>query len=348
VNEHVDEEIGALLDGRLDEPRRSELLARLATADEDYDVFADTASVLQEAEGGGFEEVPASDRQEEEEETSRSAPVSPLRAEDEASEEVAAVERVAETARSAPVIPLRPRRATGWRSPAVRALAAAAMLAAIALVPVLRSRSTAWRDPARLAVLASPAGARLTDWSHAWNTTRGGGGDSVPNSGVAAQVGALHLDLEVVARSPGQIDSATVKQLANQAAYTLENAAEAGPSLAAPSYRDIVQLASWSRPQVLKQIAAARVGVLPFVDPDYFAVGAWTEAALLAEHRRDAAFFRTRESRKALEQAAKMVGLTRSAREAVTNLRALQDREEIKDWDSIQLNLEMLQRELAR
>jgi hypothetical protein len=347
VNERIDEQIGALLDGRVDERSRGELLSQLAADDDDYFVFADTAGVLREAEGGASEDMPEMAR--EEVEAPGSTPVIPLRAEKEAPGAVAPAEREVESPCSAPVIPFRPRRIGGWRSPAVRALAAAAVLAAIAVVPVLRSRSGGgWRDPARLAALASPAGARLpTEFDHAWNTTRGGSSDNIPNSGVAAQVGALHLDLVVAARSADPVDSGTVKQLARQAAVTLENAAETGPSFAAPKYREIVQLASWSRPGVLKRIGAARVGVLPFVDPDYFAVGAWTEAALLAEHRKDAAFFRTRESRKALEQTATMVGLTHPAREAAADLLGLQSLKEIKDWGSVEHNLETLQRELA-
>lgn len=48
-----DERLAALLDGRTVGPQRGELLAHLARADEDYDVFADTAAVLRELEEGG-------------------------------------------------------------------------------------------------------------------------------------------------------------------------------------------------------------------------------------------------------------------------------------------------------
>jgi anti-sigma factor RsiW len=44
------ERLSALLDGRLDERERGELLAHLSAADEEYRVFADTASILRELE----------------------------------------------------------------------------------------------------------------------------------------------------------------------------------------------------------------------------------------------------------------------------------------------------------
>lgn len=45
-----DERLSELLDGRLEGPEREELLAYLATADEDYDVYAEASAILLEAE----------------------------------------------------------------------------------------------------------------------------------------------------------------------------------------------------------------------------------------------------------------------------------------------------------
>jgi len=344
VNERIDEEIGALLDGRVDERRRGELLARLAAADDDYDVFADTAAVLREAEGGASEEVPELDWQPE---MPRSTPVIPLRAGERAAEAATAVEREPETLRSTPEIPLSPRRASVWRSPAVRVLAAAAVLAAVAL-PVLRSRNGGgWQDPARLAVLASPSGDRLpAEWTHAWYTTRGVS-DSIPNTDVAAQVGALHLDMEVAARSADPVDSGTVKQLAREAASKLEHAAEYGPSLAATKYDELEQLTDWSRGQVLARLAAARTEVVQDVERDYFAVGAWTEAARLAARRRDAAFFRSAQSRQAVDRAVGLEGLTAEDKQAAERVRAVVKQGKIQGWKSFEGNLDELQRRIS-
>lgn len=49
----VDPAVSALLDGRLEEREREEVLAYVSVADEDYLVFADTASILRELEEAG-------------------------------------------------------------------------------------------------------------------------------------------------------------------------------------------------------------------------------------------------------------------------------------------------------
>jgi len=319
VNEHVDEEIGALLDGRLDERRRSELLARLATADEDYDVFADTASVLQEAEGGALEKAPEPDRQEEE------AP------------------------RSTPVIPLRARHAAGWRSPAVRWMTLAAGVAALALVPVVRAGMSddRWRDPERLVGLATQPGERIpVAWTHGWSRTRGGG-STAGNTQAAVRVGALHVDLLVAARAADPIDT-TVVQLAREMVATLEGLDEPGSGLVVAEYRAIADSALTSQPRVLERLSDAHADVLNVVDPDYFAAGAWTEAARLAAKRKDAAFFSAQESRKALSHLVTLDGVTDSTRRALFPIFAWRDQKGTPDWDSLQRGLETLLQELAR
>jgi hypothetical protein len=313
VNDRVDEEIGALLDGRLDLHRRTELLTRLATDDADYEVFADTAAVLREAEEDGSS----------------------------AKESASGRELVRETG----VIPLRPRRATVWR--VAVPLAIAAGLAALALVPVLRSRlnGDSWRDPDHLYALSWTPGARLpAPWEPAWGATRGGGGVA-DETGIAARVGALHLDM-VVSANAG--DSAQVSERARTAAAVLKSADESGPSWAAPGYGDIAQLTPWARRDVLRRLEAARTDVVRVVDPDYFALGAWTEAGRLAASRKDAAFFSTRESRKALEQAVSLHGLNDDAKDAAIRLRAVPGQGAIRDWTSVSRNLDALQRGLAR
>jgi hypothetical protein len=326
VNERIDEEIGALLDGRVPEPRRTELLTRLAADDADYDVFADTAAVLREAE----EEESAEKDLVNFREAGRETPI--------------VAETPAQVVRETPVTPLRPRRALGWRSPAVRALAAAAVLAAIAVVPMLRSDG--WASPQQLVALASPARTGLSDdWGHSW-TTRGAGGD-VANLQVAARIGALHLDLEVTARAAGPIDPGRVARLANAAAATLGSAKQTGPSLVSSSYGDIAKSTHWTQPELVERLADARNVVLEMVDRDYFAAGAWTEAARIAGQRRNAAFFRAPESRKALERTLDLEGLNFDA-ETAARLRAVMERGEVRNWTSLQSDLDTLLARLTR
>ena len=357
MNENVDEEIGALLEGRLDLRGRTELLARLATDDADYEVFADTAAVLREAE----EYESAENESAVDGEVVRETEALPLAGGH--ADEVFAVARTAEDGSVGPapesgreavaetkVIPLRPRRTSGWRSPAVRILAAAAALAAIGLVPVLRGRmiDRAWRNPERLAVLSWPGGAQLPDdWRPASIVTRGVP-KTVPNAGVAAHVGALHVELEVAARASGPVDTATVAQLAREAAASLETAEEPGPDLATSFYLDIVRLTDWSRPSVLNQIASARAEIVRYVDPDYFAAGAWTEAARLAARRRYGAFFATPESRKAVGRTVTLPGLNDAAKKAANRVRAVTDQGKVQKWESLQQDLDDLQLEISR
>jgi hypothetical protein len=318
VNERMNEEIGALLDGRLESGPRTELLARLAASDEDFDVWADTAAVLREAEDGAAENEPT-------------------------------VVPTEEPERSADVIPLRPRRASVWQGPAVRWLAAAAVLATIGLIPVLRSRANSWRDPTRLVAL-SP-GARLpTDWDYAWDTrhvTRGGGYVAAEEAGLASQLGALQVDLEVAARS-GSLDQAS--QLANRMAALLGDAGGGGGI--APIYTEVAQAANRRDPQLPRSASAAGETLAEFFGDDatrdYLALGGWTEAARLAAARGDAAFFRGRESRKALEVAAGLGDLNREAKAAVAHLHTIAGQTEVRSWGAVKNDLETLQDELAR
>jgi hypothetical protein len=319
VNERMNEEIGALLDGRLESGPRTELLARLAASDDDFDVFADTAAVLREAEEGA---------------TPENEP-SPVPTE--------------EPERPADVIPLRPRPASVWQGPAVRWLAAAAVLAAIALVPVLRARSNAWRDLGHLGSLASASGAALPDdWKSAWDgkhVTRG-----VPlaakETGAAAQLGALQVDLEVAARS-GSFGKAST--LAARMAALLDNLDGGGGIKLV--YSDLVQTAGRRDPQLPRSVAGAGKNLAEFFGDDatatYLALGGWTEAARLAVARQDTAFFRTRESRKALE-AAVGLGSLDEANEAVARLRTVVDQRQVPNWSTLKEDLDTLQDELAR
>jgi hypothetical protein len=237
-----------------------------------------------------------------------------------------------------------------WQGPAVRWLAAAALLAGVALVPVLRSRTSPdrWREPSRLiATLAEPEAPLPAKWDHSWSVRRGAG-DVASDSGVAVQVGALHVDLEVTVRASKSVDTAAVAQLAREAAAKLESANATGLGLAAQEYRVIADSARWTKPEVLKQLSTAGSVAADAIDPDLFALGVWTEVARLAAERKDAAFFRTRESRKALEQAADLQDVSQEARQAVTHLRAVQDQGNVQDWTSLRNDLSTLQRELAR
>jgi hypothetical protein len=222
----------------------------------------------------------------------------------------------------------------------VRWLAAAAVLATLALVPVLRSRANAWRDPSRLAALAMQRGEPLpADWGPA-SAYRGAGGTG-ENTGVAARIGALHVDL-VVSAAAG--DTARVSLLAGRVERLFENVSVS--DAVAADYGELKASSTLSRRELLRRLAAVRADAADITDPDYFALGAWTEAARLAARRRDSAFFAARESREALERAASLEELGPDMKAPVTRLRAIQDQGAAIDWARIEVDLASLQRRL--
>jgi hypothetical protein len=222
----------------------------------------------------------------------------------------------------------------------VRWLAAAAVLAVIALVPVLRSRANAWRNPSRLAALAMQPGESLpADWGPA--SVNRGPGDAGENTGIAAKIGALHVDL-VVSAAAG--DTARVSLLAGRVEGLLEDVSVS--DAVAADYGELKASSTLSRRELLRRLAAVRADAADITDPDYFALGAWTEAARLAARRRDSAFFATRESRKALERAASLEELDDATKAAVARLRTIQDQGAVNDWARVEGDLNFLQRRL--
>ena len=357
VKEPIDaEEVGALLDGTADEERRNALLARLATADEDYELFADTAAVLREIEEeavapalGGIEETATPIALEAGEAPSLDVPVAP---------EIEAVATPAAGAGRRPettadVIPLRPRRPSVWTRPATRWLAAAAVVATVA-VPVIRARPDRGRDPARLTVLAlngerPPAGWDV-DSLRAWPILRGGGDAprGIPVAGASAKVGTLHTDLEAVARAPDPRDTAAVRRFADDAEKTLKDIDQTTADGVATQYHLVATSAAAPRPQLLSTLRTARKQAVEAIDPDYFEAGAWAEAARLAVLRHKESFFRARESAGALERAASLPRLSEEGKHALEQLTAIQRGGEIQDWNAVGDVLHSFQQELVR
>jgi hypothetical protein len=199
-----------------------------------------------------------------------------------------------------------------------------------------------WRDPERLYALSAPGTQLPADWAPAWGQTRGGPAFR-ENSGVAARVGVLHMEM-VVAANAG--DTRKASDLAATTAALLETVS--GGAGARAEYAAIADSTQWSRARILEQLAAVRADAAEVTEPDYFAVGAWTEAARLAANRRDAAFFRARDNREALERAVSLDVLNDRARTVATRLRRAVEQGEIRDWTSLANDLGELQDALAR
>lgn len=172
-----DEQLAALLDGRLQGRAREELLAHLAMSNDDRRVFTDTAAILRELEEAEAGEAGEADK-----------------------------------AEAAP-IPLRPA-VRRWRVPAGWG-AMAAVLAGVVLLAALwsRGRDSGAADPVRLAARLEP-GAGLPDgWTGrpAWDPARGDAPGE--RAAQAARAGALLVDLAVAVEAR---DTADTRLLAEQ------------------------------------------------------------------------------------------------------------------------------------
>lgn len=272
------ERLSALLDGRLDERERGELLAHLSAVGEEYRVFADTVSILRELE------------------------------EAEAGAE-------AGCASSAEGIRLRPRR-PGWRRPVWWATAASVVLFAQSAVLASRVRAFPAGDLLRLAERVEPAGAGLPNgWAERerpWGRTRGGDASSDSWCGEgegerprdervqAARVGVLLLELAVAMRAR---DGADTRLLAREVRNRF------GEKVADASLREIEERAGAPPASLAPLLMEAAERLSDQLDVDYLRLGAWMGAAQLATHRQNDAFFRDRESRAMIRHAEQ---LTRS------------------------------------
>lgn len=315
-----DERLAALLDGRLDERERAELLARLAQSDDDYEVLADTAAVLGDLESAGVER--------------------PRMPETAARAEPGEAERPGERN----VIPLRPRPARGWHGSGARWGALAAVLAAVALAAVLWSRlgSTDPGDPARLAALLHAGDARLQEgWTddHPWRRTRGPG-DALTDQARAARLGALLVDLELAVATR---DTPLVAPLAERIAALLEDLS-AGSAEA--MYHEISRRSAESPERLKPLLEQGREDVADLAGEDFVGLGAWVEAARLAAAVPDEGFFRTRETRAALERAVALLA-PGPARDSLERTRRAVRGDGTPRWEEVRGELDRLLYALA-
>ncbi|HEX6747196.1 MAG TPA: hypothetical protein VF092_07835 [Longimicrobium sp.] len=193
-----DERIAALLDGRLSEQERAELLAELGASDDELEILVDSAGITRELE-----------------EEDRDEGVIPI-----------TVPRPAEA------VPTPITRPPVWRRPAVLGLAAAAVLV-IGIAPFAWKKFSRPDHPRYFSVavaeLTHPDAAIPPGWSDVRAETRGSEG-ALSARAVAVRFGALTADLDRAVRA-GDRDRA--KEYANEIAGLL---ARHGESQAAREY----------------------------------------------------------------------------------------------------------------
>jgi hypothetical protein len=332
-----DARLAALLDGRLDAAEREDLLARLSESDDDYLVFTDAAAILRKHEPAWanvpvLQPVGADDDPPFAVEAPDISPVPEPAAEREAEADVAV-----DAGRD--VIPLRPKR----RFPLAAWGAIAAVLVGVALIPLLRKRGDPY-DPARLA--AGVAVPRDSFWTAAsFFVTRGGSDNPPPieDRAASARLGALLVDLELAARAG---DSAATYEAAQSARNVIGRTGNGSDYLDQP-FHDVFDHAGEAPAKMVPRVEEARKATRKAFEGDYFAAGAWSEAARLAARARDAEFFRTPASRDAMEKILALPDLSETSREYAEAVRTTLSAGGTLDWTALQSHLEDLVRQLG-
>jgi len=343
-----DARLAALLDGRLADAEREDLLARLSDSDEDYLVYADAAAILREREPASEVPAPELGADDGDMETFIAAPaiastddISPTPdispAPDIAPTDEVGV--VSEEAADARVIPIRSRR----RIPIAAWGAIAAVLVGLALIPVLRSRGGDPYDPARLAArLQTPASSPDEPWtSNVFFLKRGAPEENIEDLHRAGRLGALLVDLELAVRAG---DTAAIHASAQAAA----NAANVpGATFLVQMFDSIGSNADKPPAQLKLKLDEARQSTKESFDEAYLAAGAWSEAARLAAIAHDAEFFRKSDGREEVAKILALRELSGTARAEAEGVRAALPAEGAPNWAVLKDHLKSLVKALG-
>lgn len=303
------ERVAALHDGRLSPEDRDELLNELFADEFESDVFAETAAVLRELEEAHAAKAPAGDAvipgEPPPPDTDVHGAVIPL-ASRRPPEPVIETELEMSTApvQGDGVIPLAPRRpTTSRRWLAYGALAAG--IAGLALAAALLSNRGGDRrmdDPAdAIAMLDRRELGPAAGWDNLWIVTRGLT-KITDDDRLAVRLGATVVELELAAAATARDTS--VEELSGTIAELLRRSAIDGSGPTVAMYDSINQLAKQGESDIEPLLAAGREGIRGLLPGEWLELGVWAETARTAALRHDADFFRTRDSRAALERIA--------------------------------------------
>jgi hypothetical protein len=299
-----DERLSALLDGRIEDPQRRELLAHLYASDEDYTVFTDTALILRQLEEGAH----AGGRR----------------------------------GTAAPSLPPSMRK-RGWLLRAALPAGVAALL--LAILWVSRERAADAGDPVHLAARLEASGRGLPpEWEddRPWAVIRGNG--AVPartpreRAVASVQAGAMLTDLAVSVRAG---DTVRTRLLADQVRAHFAPAAGRGTPL-----RQIAERAGAPPSSLEPLLERATDSLEGRLEKVHLQLGAWVQAARLAAHRGDAAFFEGAASRRMLDRAEQLTAGGSTARAALDRVRT-HLAAETPAWDALRRDLRELLGALA-
>jgi hypothetical protein len=231
------------------------------------------------------------------------------------------------------VIPLRrpepkPRRLTPqW-------VALAAVLAGVMLLPFAwrtMQGGGAVRYPSQaVAMLGTPEAGLPPGWElpPLRNQTRGDG-DLLVERQRSARLGGYMVQLELAIRAR---DAERTGLLADQAAFLVRDVTAGG--LLTSALSQLKEQAGGEPSALLPQVEGVNETAASLLEADYFALGAWAEAARLAAARQDAEFFRGARTRRTLSRAAELVVDDQGASDAVRALSAAAESDP-PDWPAL-------------
>lgn len=343
------ERVAALHDGRLGPRERDELLNELLSNDDEYELFAETAAVLRELEEAHAGAKPPS---------AAAAPVDfPAPAADADSgviplasrrppEPVSAeVSTDAAPDREDGVIPIGSRRPGRTRWMAYGALAAG--IAGLALAAaLLTNRGNGSLDDPRLAVATLEDGAArgpAAGWDELWSSGNRGASSDTALARLSVRLGAYMVDLELANAAR---DTPTVRLVSGSVAELLDGSGLLGSSSAASIYHSVAQGTGTDAGSVDSLLAQGREALRARMAKEWLELGVWAETARTAAARQDAAFFRSRVSRDALERLDALLTRTTSADELAEVRRAL-PADGRADWKALETALRNLLRSAA-
>jgi hypothetical protein len=199
--------------------------------------------------------------------------------------------------------------------------AAAAVLIAAVSLPVLRYEAGPPADG--FASLVSLKGTLGPGWdAHSWSATRGVG-DGLSELVRGVSIGALTSTIEVAVAH----GDSSVSGLASNIASLLMDVP--GASNAITSYRNLANIHGAIS---LEQVRKARSGAREMVSKPAFDEGAWLEAARIAAVAHDSAFFRSKASRRQLNELVSATPADARTHDDVVALAQLVARYE---WDAV-------------
>jgi hypothetical protein len=325
------ERLATLIDGRLDERRREEVLAELAASRDELEAYADAVAITAELEAS--QQGVTSTHAAKPERTP--APIHAAGLEGTPTRVTPLPAAHAEGLKTG-VTPFRAPASRKSRVPR-RWLALAAVLAAVALAPWLWTRFAAERgDPARLVAGGLPAGWEASPWG----ATRGAG-DPLTRDARAVRLGARLVDLDLAVRGRHPETAA----LASETAALLDGIGAATP--AARIYREVARRAGEPATELEPLLNEGREVVPFYAGEERVKLGSWVEAARIAAANRDRRFFASRATRSQLEQVARDSSLPASARLALLRVRTEVESSRKLDWTALERDLTALLRELG-